>query len=102
MLLYYPDKIILPMKYKTIGEVVEAAKKEHEAAGKKWTKEIELQVRRAHVQQLRDEGLLGPKTEEKPVMDDREEFKSKMIAVVYGVIGLLVVFYLVQVIMYDY
>jgi len=63
------------MKYKTIGEVVEAAKKEHEAAGKKWTKEIELQVRRAHVQQLVDEGLLKPKTEEKPVGNVRI-FKS--------------------------
>lgn len=86
------------MEYKTIGEAVEVAKKEYEAAGKKWTKEIDLQVRRAHIQQLRDEGLLGPKTEEKP--DGRILFDNDVINLIVIILGVIFVGFIINLIIY--
>ena len=86
------------MNYKTIGEAVEAAKKEYESSGKKWTKEIELQVRRAHVQQLRDEELLGPKTEEK--QEGGILFDDDVINLVVIILGVLFVGFIINVIIY--
>ena len=86
------------MKYKTIGEAVEAAKKEYETSGKKWTKEIELQIRRAHIQQLVDKKILKSKKEEKK--EDGILFDQDLINLVVIILGVVFVGFIINLIIY--